>query len=291
MTTLSRDQLPHGTRGLGIHTAGRSRVVLGCVLASASAVLLTLGFAPYDAWWLVWFAFVPMIVAQYRVLPAAWSGLGPAIGFGGFMEGYFGGDFFPGRAAWYMKILPLLVAVLIFVGSRRERARQERAGYRAWPLLAAMTWVVIDLVRAHVPVLATWGFSGYALYRQPWLIQPVRVVGIFGLDLLIMLVNYAFAMAAIAILDRRRMFETRVTIVPRHAARWCGGVLLLLAAWCAFGLSTPDRGEPIVRVAVLQPGVRPRELGSTREARDRAMLARLSDQTREAAARGARLVV
>ncbi len=70
MTALPQDQLAHGTRGVGLHTRGRSaRVALGCVLAATSAVLLTLAFAPYDAWWLVWFAFVPMVVAQYRVLP------------------------------------------------------------------------------------------------------------------------------------------------------------------------------------------------------------------------------
>jgi len=135
------------------------------------------------------------------------------------------------------------------------------------------------------------GFSGYALNRQPWLIQPLRVVGTFGLDLVIMLVNCALAMAPIAILDRRRKFETKVTIIPLPAARWCGSFLLLLAVWCAIGLCTPDEDDPIVRLAVLQLGARPRELGSPPEARDRTMLGRLSAQTHEAAARGARLVV
>jgi apolipoprotein N-acyltransferase len=61
-----------------------------------------------------------------------------------------------------------------------------------------------------IPALGTWGFLGYALYRQPWLIQPVRSVGIFGLDLLIALANYALAMAAIAWLDGRGALQLRL---------------------------------------------------------------------------------
>jgi apolipoprotein N-acyltransferase len=252
---------------------------------------MTLSFAPYDHGWLVWVAFAPMIVAQYRVLPAVWSALGPAIGIGGFMAGYFGGAFFPERAAWYMKMLPLIVAGVAFLTSRRRRATRERAGYATWPLAAATTWVALDLVRAHIPALGTWGFFGYALYRQTWFIQPVRVFGIFGLDLLVVLVNYSIAMAVIARLDKGGVFPAPVAIVPRHAGLWCLGVLLVLAGWCAFSLSSGDRGDPTVRVAVLQPGVRPRDVGTTPDARDRAMLDRLAAQTREAASRGARLVV
>jgi apolipoprotein N-acyltransferase len=267
------------------------RVLVGCALAAMSAALLTFSFAPYDCWWLVWFALVPMVVAQYRVLPAAWSALGPTLGIGGFMVGYFGG-FFPGRAAWYMKVLPLLVAVVVFVASRGERARRDRAGYATWPLAGAVSWVAIELFRSLVPALATWGLLGYTLYRQAWLIQPVRIVGIFGLDLLVVLVNYAIAMAVIARLDRAGAFEAPVAVVPRHAVLWCGGVLAALVVWCAFSLSSSrDRGDPIVRVAALQPGIRREDAGTTPATRDRVMLDRLAAQTREAASRGARLVV
>ena len=266
------------------------RVVAGCALACASGGLATLSFAPFDRWWLIWFAFVPMIVAQYRVLPAAYSALGPALGIGGFMAGYFGG-FFPDRAPWYMKALPLLFAGLILLTSRGERQRRERAGYAAWPLAAGASWVAVELLRSFVPDLSTWGFLGYALYRQAWLLQPVRLFGIFGLNLLIVLVNYALAMAVLCGLDRAAVFAAPVTVGMRQAARWCGGALTALAAWCALSYLMFDPVGPTVRVAVLQPGVRPRELGMAKAARDRVLLDRLSAQTREAAGRGARLIV
>ncbi len=268
-----------------------ARILVGCVLAAASGALLALGFAPYDHGWLVWWAFVPMLVAQHRVLPAAWSALAPALGIGGFMLAYFGGAFFPEGSPWYLKGLPLLVAALVFVLSRRERARQELDGYAMWPLAAAASWVTMELARSFVPSLGTWGFLGYALYRQPWLLQPVRIFGIYGLDLLIVAVNYAIALAVIAGLDRRGTSGARAGVDPRHAVRWCARVLAAFVAWCIIGWLSSDRSDATVRVAVLQPGARGRDLARDREARDRAMLDRLGAQTRDAASRGARLVV
>jgi hypothetical protein len=56
-----------------------------------------------------------------------------------------------------------------------------------------------------------------------------------------MLVNYALAMAVIAGLDRNGVFAAPVAVAPRHAARWCGGVLAALAVWTAFSLSSGER--------------------------------------------------
>jgi len=264
------------------------RLVLGCALAALSAILLTLSSPPYHQGWLVWLALVPMVVAEYRVLPASWSSLAPAIAIGGFMHGYFFG-FFPDRAAWYMKALPVLVTVLVFVMSRGERARRDRLGYAFLPISAATTWVVIEFAR--MPLVGSWGFLGYALYGEAWLLQPVRIFGVFGLDLLIVIGNYAMGMAIVAWLDHRGVFAAPVRVVPRHAVLWCGGVLLALGAWCAPGLVAREGAEPTVRIAVLQPGLRRKDAGDTPESRDRAMLDRLTAQTRDAARRGAQLVV
>jgi len=40
------------------------RLGSGIILSVVSAVLLTLSFPPYSLWPLIWFAFVPMLVAQ-----------------------------------------------------------------------------------------------------------------------------------------------------------------------------------------------------------------------------------
>jgi len=264
------------------------RVALGCALAALTGVLATLSFAPYDAWWVVWFAFVPMIVAQYRVLPARWSSLGPAIGVGGFAFGYVGGGF-PAHAAWYMKALPLIFFAVLFAAARGRRVRQDRVGYRWLPISAATTWIVVEFAR--IPFIATWGYFGYALYKQSWLLQPVRVFGIFGLDVLIVLVNHALALGMMAALDRRRHFEPPVRVEVRQALGWCAIAFGATAAWACASLVWPRENGPTVRVAALQPGVRPFELGKASEERDRHMLARLAAQTRVAAGQAARVIV
>ncbi len=266
------------------------RITCGFALAALSAVLLTLAFAPHDAWPLVWVGFVPMAVAQRRVFPSRWSGFAPAVGVGGFIAGCFGGVF-PDSAAWYMKALPLLVGGAVFLAMRGQRTRLARTGYALWPLQATTAWVAIELFRSWVPALGTWGFLGYAMYRQPWFLQPVAAFGTFGLDALIVLANYAVALVVLAALDRWRRPEDAAPDALALALSWGGGVLVGLAVWTGASLGMRSGEGPTVRVAALQPGRRPWQVGSTPESRDRGMLAILGDQTRRASAEGARLVV
>jgi apolipoprotein N-acyltransferase len=269
-------------------------VLLGCALATLSGVLLTLAFPPYDAWFLIWIACVPMAVAQHRVFPSRLSFLGPALGVSVFVAGYCGG-LFPSAAAWYMKalpLLPLLVGGVAFMIGQRGRATRARTDYVLWPLGAAASWVALELLRSFVPVFGTWGFLGYALYRQSWLIQPVRVFGIFGVDLLIVLVNYALAMLGIAWIDRRRPAGGGGTVSMSTALRACLVATGALVGWAALSVALLDPpGGSAVRIAALQPGHHRRDVGPTPKARDRAMLDLLGAQTRKAALQGAQLIV
>jgi apolipoprotein N-acyltransferase len=274
------------------------RIALGCALAALSAGMITFAFAPHRAWFLVWIGFVPMLVAQYRVLPGRLSALAPGIAIGGFMAGCFGGVF-PEKAAWYMKELPLLVGVIVALSSLGEAARRARTGYAFWPLQGAIAWVAVELVRSLIPALGTWGFVGYTLFRQTWFLQPVAIFGTFGLDLLIMLANYALALLLLAWLDRWRGRGGRPrqgegALVPmRLAWRWCAAAAAACALWGATSVALLPGGDgtPAVRVAALQPGYRWEANAHSREERDRAILAALTAQTRRAAALGAKFVV
>ena len=61
------------------------RAGIGILLAIFSAVLLTLSFPPYNLWLLIWVAFIPMLVAQFRVMPRKVSSLASAIAIGGWL--------------------------------------------------------------------------------------------------------------------------------------------------------------------------------------------------------------
>jgi len=260
--------------------------------------MLTLAFAPHSAWYLVGVGFVPMLVAQQRVLPGRLSALAPGIAIGGFVAGCFGGVF-PERAAWYMKQLPLLVGVIVTLSSLGGPPARARASYRYFPLQGAIGWVAVELARSLIPALGTWGFLGYALYRQTWLLQPIAIFGTFGLDFLIVLVSYALALLLFAWLDRRKGHDGRPgegegAFVPMWlAVRWCAGVAAACMLWgtLSFAMLPRGSGAPTARVAALQPGYRWKEKVRSPEERDRALLEALTAQTRRAAAQGARFIV
>jgi apolipoprotein N-acyltransferase len=286
-------------RARSVSAALAVRVAFGCALSMLSAGMLTLASAPHRAWYLVWIGFVPMLVAQHRVLPGRLSVLAPGIAIGGFFAGCFGGVF-PEKAAWYMKQLPLLVGVFATLSSLGGPAGRARAGYRYWPLQGAIGWVAVELVRSLIPALGTWGFLGYALYKQTWLLQPVAIFGTFGLDFLVVLVSYALALLLFAWLDRRRgrnrndPLEGERAFVPmRLAVRWCAGVAAACVRWGVLSVAMLPRGEgaPTVRVAALQPGYRWKANAHSPEERERAILEALTDQSRRAAAQGARFIV
>jgi len=184
------------------------------------------------------------------------------------------------------------VAGAVFLVARGDRARRARTGYARWPLRFALGWVALELLRSLIPALGTWGFVGYAMYRQSWFIQPVSAFGMFGLDLLIVIANCALTMLFIAWLDRRWVPDVVPAVDWRLASRWCAGSLAACAAWFLLSIAMRPAGDgATVRIAALQPGSRRWQLGSTAEASEHEMLALLSEQTRRAAAQGARVVV
>jgi len=70
------------------HKSSWIRIGSGILLSVVSAILLTLSFPPYNLWPLIWVGLVPMLVAQFRVMPRKVSSLASAIAIGGWLGGY-----------------------------------------------------------------------------------------------------------------------------------------------------------------------------------------------------------
>lgn len=104
------------------------RAAAGIALAIVSAVLLTLAFPPYSLWLLIGFGLMPIMVAQFRLLPPRISSLASAITVGGWLGGYF----LPIFAGTGLSItwLPLIIALLTFFTDKGKRGFHERTGYR-----------------------------------------------------------------------------------------------------------------------------------------------------------------
>ena len=184
--------------------AGFRAIGRGIALSLFSAALATLSLPPYPTWPLIFVAFVPMLLAWHRVLPLRWSALAPAVTIGLF----FASQLLPGMhqagVPVVFQLLPLYAGVIVAALAWRTRRFHQRTAYRWFFLATPAAWVAIDFLRGSgIEALAgTWANPAYALWSQPWLIQPVSIFGIYGLELLLLVVNWSIAGAAISALDR-----------------------------------------------------------------------------------------
>ena len=275
--------------------SGRRALLQGIALALLTPVLVAAAFPPVGVWPLILVAFVPMLVAQHRVLPERRSWLGPAVGIGGM----FGVHLSPGLVDGGLPVLavlwPVVVGALVAPLFARSRRFHEATGYRWFLVSAPVAWVGLDFLRSrgNEVFAATFGYPGYALWDHPALLQPISVFGINGLELLVLAVNWAAAAGALAWLDRRApsppsaapVAPPPVRVPLRLAGRGLAAVAVAVAAWVAASVAMLADPEPEVTVAAVQTGV-DRDSDDVEE-----RFRRDVEQTRFAAARGAQLVV
>ncbi len=266
------------------------RIVFGLALAGLSGLMLTTSFAPYNVWPIIFIAFIPLIIAQYRVMPGKYSSLAPALMIATWLYLYFGPSFFPGGI---MLALPALGFLLNLVTEKDQRKFHEDTNYRWFILSGAISWVGFEIIRTFIPGIATWGFVNYTLWSQTWLIQPVSIFSIYGLSLLIMLINYGLGQASLFLFDRFIHLDI-VTVIPGKSTRF---KLLLIGiaaiAWVGLSLiiylSRPDNLETIP-VAAVQPGITEVSFQNA-DMNHQERFDILAEQSREAAYSGAKIIV
>ena len=227
------------------------RVVTGLILSVISAGLLLLAFPPANLWFLVWFSFVPVILAEHRILPPKLSSLAPAAFIGLWITGYMWLLF---RSWFHYTIFLaffLIVLVTIFLCLKGNRAFQVRTGFRWFVVEAVVFWVGIEMIRNIIPGWGSWGFFAYTLHSQPWLIQPASIFGVFGVSALIIMVNHVLGLAAIRLLDKYWILEPD-TPGPGHGLtrRWLMITGITMVLWVGLSLvlfRTPSRTDGTCR--------------------------------------------
>ncbi len=250
MATISKVQ----PRQAAVTKAIALRYVLGIVLAVLSGVMLLLAFPPYNIWPLMWVGFVPYLIAQHRLMRQRYSSLAPAIAMAVWWWPMLARIFAGGP--WYLVHLGLIIAVIsLFLDT--ERRFHEHTRYRWFVLQGVVNWIGFEVIRSFIPFFGTMGFVANTQASQAWLIQPVSVFSIYGLGLIIMLVNFALAQVGLALFDRKWPLDDAVPVDLRSARRWVAGVGIGLAAWIGLSLiilGSAPQNAPTVRVAALQPG-------------------------------------
>jgi apolipoprotein N-acyltransferase len=273
-------------------------------LALLSAALLVVIWPTFgNLWWLAFVAFVPMYVAQYRLLPRRWSALAVAIAFGA----YYFALFLNARSV--LSIGPIIgigVGAALVGGliGMFLRPFAERSNYRWFVVQLPLIWVAIDLLVQNNEIFGTYMWIGYRLAPMPELAQPISITGTPALSLLIHVANAAVALVVIALIDRVRPAGVPV---PRRVLTWSVAIpVAAVAIWTTVSLliyrDVTNRMGPEVRVAAVQPGLdnaTPGTLisagnigpGRTEDQRIADQIAQLSTMTRDAAAQGAKVVV
>jgi len=286
MTTVTRSQVKQATEAAGI-----ARIGIGIALSALSGVMLLLAFPPYGVWPLIWVASVPYLFALHRLLPRKWSSLAPAIAhlfwLGPFLARLFGAEFGP-----FFQYLGVWIAILIFF-LQKERKFHELTRYRWFLLQGVINWVGFEMIRAtFIPLIATSAFIGYIQSTQAWVIQPVSIFSVYGLNLVIMLVNFALAQGAMAWFDRKWQPADVVPVDGRTTRNWLTVTGLILVAWIGLSLAILNgapKDTPTVRVAALQPNY-PKPAFQDEVATSQVRFNTIAEQARQAAQQGAQIL-
>lgn len=268
------------------------RAALGLMLAALGGLAFVLAFPPFTIWPLVFVGWVPVLFAQFRVLPPRASSLASALGLFVWLQGYLY-PVFKGTGS-FMAYLPAIVAVITLLADWGLRRFHEKSGHRWVVASGVSSWAGSELIRLFIPIAGTWAFIATPLYRQAWLIQPVSIFGIIGLGVLIHGINVAVALLLMGLVDRRWRLDEAVVAVPTAVwKRWIVVAAAALAAWIVLSLVLlRPMDTPRVRVAAIQPAASPiinANLGN--EALVAQLQARMVEQTRQAAEEGAAVIV
>ena len=232
------------------------RFALGILLSALSGILLLVSFPPYGLWPLAWVALVPALFAQYRLLPRKWSSLATAL-YALLWLGPFLARLFENEAGPFFKYLGVLIALIqLFLAT--DRSFHEATRFRWFIMFGVAGWVGFEMIRAtFIPLIATSAFIGYTQATQAWLIQPVSIFSVYGLNLVILFFNYTLAQGAIAWYDSKFQAADVIRVDGQPTRRWLAVTGAITVLWIGISLvmlNTAPKNVPTVRVAALQSG-------------------------------------
>lgn len=269
-----------------------TRILLGVALGLLTAAIYVFAFQPYSIWPLAFVAFVPMLIAEHRVLPLRWAGLGPGIGVAGFLLFFLISLFGFNQVAGIFAAVAGTIALISILTAPKLRAFHERTGFRWFILQGAIEGAGIEMIRSFIPLVRTHAFFAQTMYAQPWMLQGISIFSIYGLTMLILLVNFSIALAVMLAFDHKWRLDGQPELNRKSNLQWMTGVASIFILWAGFGfltLATTPKNPQTVRVAAIQHGFPKPGHQDPDTQLDR--IAVLSEQTRLAAEQGARFIV
>jgi apolipoprotein N-acyltransferase len=230
-------------------------VVIAIACGIVSGLLMVVAMTPAGWWPLIFVGLVPMVFAQYRLLPRVWCWIPVSVT----ALVYVGGGYsyqFVDSARPYFFLAPIVVAIIFAPLAVMDRALSERSSFKLFVLQMPVMWTGLDALRQNLSLSGTTGDIVYSLTREARLIEPVSVFGIFGLELLILAINYGLALLVLHAVS----WDKLGGLVPlRKVVAWSVSVVVVAAvAWGVSGAalynSVQASSGTTIRVAAVQPG-------------------------------------
>jgi apolipoprotein N-acyltransferase len=231
-------------------------------LAVGSGLLSALAFPPWDLGSIAFVGLTPLFLSLEGTTPwqAAWLG-------------YAGGLTFYLATIWWvintmttygqMPLALSLVALLLLSGVLAGYtaafggllvAGRRRLGFSRGiePLLAAVLWVALEFLRAHLFSGFPWALFGTSQYRQPTVRLLAAALGVYGISALLVLVNGSVACVLGVCLKRpERGARWRATLLPVSLAALA---VLATVGYARLLWRDPTGGAPI-RVGLVQGNI------------------------------------
>jgi apolipoprotein N-acyltransferase len=222
-------------------------------LAVLSGLLLFLSFPKYGSGFIVWVAFVPLFFALRKATSIT---RGLILGFITGVVSYIGIIYWITYVVVNYGYLPLYLGIIImlllacylsiyialFAGGI-VYFRKKISLY----LVAPVLWICLEYCKSHLLTGFPWENLGYSQYLNLYLVQFADILGVFGLSLLIIVVNVAL----FEVITKRSMREYVLATV----------VFLFLAGVYIYGVYRLDQvdkvmqNEQVMEVSLIQGNI------------------------------------
>ena len=258
-------------------------------LAIASGILIALSFPNAGFSFLAWIALIPLLIALEESSPKAAFRIGLTCGISAYaIILYWLNIVFTqyGHLPWAVSIPLYLLLVLwlaLFYALSTFIARMgELVGIKA-AFTLPVAWVAFDFIRSFLFSGFAWGMLGHSQFRTLPLIQIADLAGVYGITLLIVLVNIVLHRALRAVSGAGVPYPVKSAAV----------VLILLSSTLFYGFSSLNGSETVnskpLRVALIQGNI-PQDVKWSPEFRERT-IDTYERLTRDAAKNGVDLIV
>jgi apolipoprotein N-acyltransferase len=207
------------------------------ILALLSGLLLILAFPKLDQGWLAWVALVPLLLAIRK----ADTKSAFIIGFASGWVQYLGVTYwtvhtmnvYGGLPLVVCIVLLLLLAAYLALYTGLFTAALARLCPKPWllVLLAPAVWTALEFMRSWLFTGFPWELLGYSQYDYPWLIQWADLFGVYAISALIVAVNAALSLAALAWLEKSWQLQRPERPLALYSLSIVGAFFLAVSAY------------------------------------------------------------